>query len=180
MWDLHSVKSNLICYCGPLCPLFRPVWVSRRGQECRLISRFPADKSRWVTGMTQPYPTITGSSRNSGSIKVPWTSAGSSFTVRWSLHIAPRIWNSQSSHPQHTYENIGEVSITLELYPLFHPAQEQKPADLRVDHWKITIETLLRCITLVCIPTIRLTIIKCWLGFIETILEHAHLFQPGH
>lgn len=47
---------------------------SWRRQECRPISRFPADKSRWVTGMTQPYPTITGSSWNSGSIKAPWTS----------------------------------------------------------------------------------------------------------
>lgn len=47
---------------------------SWRRQECHPISRFPADKSRWVTGMTQPYPTITGSSWNSGSIKAPWTS----------------------------------------------------------------------------------------------------------
>lgn len=55
-----------------VCPCDLSVYWSR--QECRPISRFPADKSRWVTRMTQPYQTIMGSSWNSASIKAPWTS----------------------------------------------------------------------------------------------------------
>lgn len=94
-----TVSSHISSVTVALFVCFSACLSSWRGQECRLISRFPADKSRWVTGMTQPYPSITRVSWNSGSIKELVTSQAEVSLFAYPYTQLPAYRNSTISIP---------------------------------------------------------------------------------
>lgn len=75
--------------------------------------------------MTQPYQTIMGSSWNSASIKAPWTSQAA-VALLHDPHSSHHMKFPISSSTVCLREYLVEVSTTLEIYSLFHPAHRQK------------------------------------------------------